>query len=308
MSRLRLPPVSPARFHRIALVSLAAMAFVIISGASVRLTGSGLGCTDWPGCEEGRFVASLELHPMVEWVNRLVNGLVSLCVLVTVLGAHRRTPPRRDLTLLSWGLVAGVAGQVALGAVTVAFELAPPLVMGHMLLSLLLLADAAVLHHRAGEPDDHRPAWQVSAVGRRLVLALVPALSAAVVAGTIVTGSGPHGGDEDAPRFGFDIETVARVHSLAVLVFAGVLLATLNRLVRERAPVGVVQRARELLGATVAQAVVGWVQYFTDVPALLVGLHILGATIVWLALCRLVLEARSAPGEARVPVALAMAG
>jgi cytochrome c oxidase assembly protein subunit 15 len=236
---------------------------------------------------------------MVEWVNRMVNGLVSICVLVAVVAAYRRTPRRRDLVRLSWGLVAGVAGQVALGAVTVAYDLAPPLVMGHMLLSLLLVTDAAVLLHRAGEPDGVRPTWHVSDGARRLLLVLVPALSAAVVAGTIVTGSGPHGGDEAAPRFGFDIETVARIHSIAVIVFLGVLLAVLNRLVREKAPLVVVERARQLIYVAVAQAAVGWIQYFTDVPALLVGVHITGATLVWLALWRLLLSARSVD----VPVA-----
>lgn len=290
----RLPLVSPAAFRRITLVALVALCFIIVTGGAVRLTGSGLGCSDWPGCEEGRFVAALELHPMVEFVNRLVTGVVSLSIAVAVLGSLRRTPRRRDLTLLSLGLVAGVIGQILLGALTVAFELAPPFVMAHFILSLVLVTNAVVLHHRAALPDGATQA--VELVDRRTrqgIVALGPALAAAIVAGTVVTGAGPHGGDEEAPRFGFEIDTVARIHSLGVLLFLGLLLWVINRFERTQAPAEVRERARQLMGVAVAQAGVGWVQYFTDVPALLVGVHILGATLVWVALCRLVVSCRT---------------
>lgn len=301
MSVHRLPRISPAGYRRITLLALVALCFIIVTGGAVRLTGSGLGCSDWPGCEQEQFVAPLELHPMVEWVNRLITGAVSVCIVAAVLGSLRRVPRRRDLVWWSLGLVAGLVGQIVLGAFTVEYDLAPPLVMGHLILSLLLVTNAVVLHHLAGRPDAAAaPAPVVARPTRRLVVALVPALSAAVLAGTIVTGSGPHGGDEEAPRFGFDIETVTRVHSLAVLVFLGVLLAVLNRLHREAAPPAVQQRARHLLAASIAQAAVGWTQYFTDVPALLVGVHLAGATLVWLALWRLLLVALGAPGDAAV--------
>jgi cytochrome c oxidase assembly protein subunit 15 len=173
-------------------------------------------------------------------------------------------------------------------------ELAPPFVMGHFLLSLALVTNAVVLHVRAGEPAT--PSTPVVGTGlRRLVVALVPALAVAVVAGTVVTGTGPHGGDEDAVRFGFDIETVARLHSLAVLTFVVLLLAVLSRATREGAPPVVLLRARWLLGLAVAQATLGWVQYFADVPVVLVGFHILGATVVWTALCFLVLGCWARP-------------
>jgi cytochrome c oxidase assembly protein subunit 15 len=167
--------------------------------------------------------------------------------------------------------------------------------MGHFLLSLVLVTNAVVLHHRAGEPEP--PATPVDLVDpptRRLVLLLGPALALAVVAGTVVTGTGPHGGDEDARRFGFEIESVTRVHSLAVLLFGGLLLAVLGRLGRADGggPPEVRRAAQELLALSVAQAAVGWTQYFTGVPALLVGIHILGATVVWVAMCRLVLACR----------------
>jgi cytochrome c oxidase assembly protein subunit 15 len=222
-------------------------------------------------------------------------------IALAVLGSLRLRERRPDLTALSLGLVAGVVGQIALGALTVKFELAPPFVMGHFLLSLALVTNAVVLYHRAGEPPT-APVTVVSGSLRRLTWALGPALAVAVLAGTVVTGTGPHGGDEDAPRFGFDIEAVARVHSLSVLVFVGLLLVVHSTATRERAPHMFVARIRWLLGVSVAQAAIGWVQYFTGVPVVLVGLHILGATVVWAAMCFAVLACRvrplaSAPAE-----------
>ena len=281
----RLPRLSPSTYRRITLAALVALCAIIVTGGAVRLTGSGLGCSDWPGCEQERFVAPLELHPMVEFVNRLVTGVVSAAIALAVLGSLRRDPRRRDLTVLSLGLVAGVVGQIVLGAFTVAYELAPPFVMGHFLLSLVLVANAVTLHERAGDV----PGAEVAAPTRRLTLLLLPALAVAVVAGTVVTGTGPHGGDEEAPRFGFDIEAVTRIHSVAVLAFVGLLLVVLGRAGREGAPVVFQERARQLLGVSCAQAAIGWVQWFAGVPALLVGLHILGATLVWAAACRLAL-------------------
>jgi cytochrome c oxidase assembly protein subunit 15 len=288
----RLPQISAATYRRVTLVALVALCFIIVTGGAVRLTGSGLGCSDWPGCEDERFVAAMELNPMVEFVNRVITGLVSVAIVLAVLGSLRRVPYRRDLVVLSWGLVAGVVGQIGLGALTVANDLAPPFVMGHFLLSLVLVTNAAVLHHRAGEPEP--PATPVELLDRRdrrLVLALGPALALAVLAGTVVTATGLHGGDEDAARFGFEIEAVTRLHSLAVLAFLGLLLVVLHRLGTAGRP-EVLQRARELLAVSVAQAAVGWTQYFTGVPALLVGVHIAGATVAWVALCRLVLSCR----------------
>jgi cytochrome c oxidase assembly protein subunit 15 len=288
----RLPTATPATYRRITLVALVALCFIIVTGAAVRLTGSGLGCSDWPGCEEERFVAAMELEPMVEFVNRIITGLVSVSIVLAVLGSLKRVPYRRDLVLLSFGLVAGVVGQIVLGMFTVRYHLAPPLVMGHFLLSIVLVTNAVVLHHRAGEPD---PPWtvveRVEPDTRRLVWALVPALAVATVAGTVVTATGPHGGDEDAPRFGFEIDDVARLHSFAVLLFLGVLLAVLHRLTA-RSDGQALHRARELLAVSVAQAAVGWTQYFTGVPIVLVGIHVLGATLCWVACWRVVLACR----------------
>jgi heme a synthase len=278
MRRLRL---SPAAYRRVTLLALVALGFIIVTGAAVRLTGSGLGCPDWPTCAENRIVAPVEYHAMVEFVNRTVTGLVSVLVILAVLGSLLRAPRRRDLVWLSVGLVAGVVGQIVLGGLTVLFDLRPGFVMAHFLLSMVLLATAVVLHERAGW-DDGPPAAGVTDRDLRLLGKLDVAAAALVLfLGTVVTSSGPHGGDEHAERFEFGLREVARLHGLAAFVFLVVTLLALWRLWSAKAPPRARHRGEVVLAVSVAQAAVGYVQYFTGVPALLVGFHILGAVLVW---------------------------
>ena len=289
MERFR---VSPRAYQRVTFAALVALAFIVVTGAAVRLTASGLGCPNWPTCDDGRIVAPLEYHAMVEFVNRTVTGLVSVAVMLAVLGSLARRPRRRDLTLLSLGLVAGVLGQIVLGGLVVLFHLYPPLVMGHFVLSMLLLLDATVLHHRAGLPDEgvDRPA--VGAEHRVLGRLLVAAASVAILMGTVVTGSGPHAGSHDGElveRLPFDVAAVARLHSLSVLLFVGVTLFLWRSLKVAGVAPEVLRRVQLLLGVLLAQAAVGYAQYFTGVPALLVGIHVLGSVAVWIATLRVVL-------------------
>jgi cytochrome c oxidase assembly protein subunit 15 len=282
---MRLPQVSPATYRRITLLALIALVFIVLSGAAVRLTGSGLGCSDWPTCEQDQLVAPLEYHAMVEFVNRMVTGLVSVAVALAVLGSHRRTPRRRDLVWLSWGLVAGVIAQIFLGGLTVLFELAPPFVMGHFLLSMVLVANAVVLHDRAGRPDD-AVVVPGPAQARRLGRVTLILTAAVLTAGTVVTGTGPHGGDPDVERLPLLVREVTQVHG--VLAMALLLSAAATAVVAWRVP-GTPARAEWLLGALVAQIAVGYLQYFNGVPEGLVALHVLGATVVWITALQLVL-------------------
>jgi heme a synthase len=247
----------------------------------VRLTGSGLGCDDWPNCNNERLIDVSSKHAAIEQVNRLFTGLVAFGVVAAVMASKLRTPRRRDLTLLSWGLVAGVVGQVVLGGVTVLVDLHPVAVMGHFLLSMALIANAVVLVSRAGMPDTVRET-RVSHEVRRHVWAIVVATSVVLVLGTVVTGSGPHAGDEEAPRFGFAIHRVVQVHSVSVWITVAVVAALMYRL-RTR------HEDREVLDGTlvawisvaVMQGGVGYLQYFTDIPAALVAVHIALATVLW---------------------------
>lgn len=292
---MALPRLSPAAYHRVTLLALVALAFIVVTGAAVRLTGSGLGCTDWPTCEEGRLapVDATDVHAMVEFVNRTITGLVSVAVILAVLGSLLRAPRRRDLTRLSLGLVAGVVGQIVLGGLTVLFELAPPFVMGHFILSMVLLWNAVVLHHRAGRPDGpSRPLVGPDVVG--LGRLLLGSAALVVLTGTVVTAAGPHAGDATARRLDVAVATVARMHGASVFVLLALTLFTLWVCHRDRAAV-VHDALRILLAVLVAQAAVGYTQYFTGVPALLVGVHILGAVSVWIATVRVGLTMHEVP-------------
>ncbi len=283
---MRLPRLSPAAYRRITFVAAVALAFIIVTGGAVRLTGSGLGCPDWPTCAEDRIVAPWEYHAMVEFVNRTITGLVSVAVILAVLGSLVREPRRRDLTWLSLGLVGGVIGQIVLGGLTVLFHLWPPLVMGHFVLSMVILADAVVLHHRAGVPDDRETRAARPVVGRPVVVMgrlVLVATAVTILLGTVVTGTGPHGGDEDVDRLPFFLPDVVRLHGISVVLLLVLVLVTLWRLRRDSAPPALLRRGELLLGVLVAQAAVGYLQYFTGVPVLLVGVHIAGATGVWVA-------------------------
>src|ERR1700736_5165165 len=231
--------LSPASYRRITLLAVWALGFIIVTGGAVRVTGSGLGCPDWPTCAGHQVVAKWHYHQMVEFGNRIVTGLVCVGVVLAVLGSRRRDPRRRDLTLLSWGLVAGVVAQIVLGGESVKHHLAPPFVMGHFLLSMLLLADAVVLHHRAGEPDEatSRPGRAVVS-GEQVLMSrlLLVAAGLVIVLGTVVTSSGPHGGDPSARRLPYSLHQVARLHGSAVMLFLGLTVVTLASLVRSRAP------------------------------------------------------------------------
>jgi cytochrome c oxidase assembly protein subunit 15 len=235
---------------------------------------------------------------MVEFLNRVFTGAVSLAVILCVLGSLVRDPRRRDLTWLSLGLVAGVVAQAVVGGLTVLFELRPEFVMAHFLLSLVLLTDAIVLYRRAGEPV--APARSLVEPGvRALGRGLLVAATLVVVTGTVVTATGPHGGDEDARRFGFDIANVARIHGSSVVLFLALVLVSLGALRRTRAPEPVQGRLGAVLLVACVQAAIGYIQYFNDIPALLVGLHIAGATALWTAVVwyYLGLSTRVVPGD-----------
>lgn len=287
---IRFPPtVTPRTYRRVTVAALVALAVIVVTGAAVRLTGSGLGCTDWPQCEQGQFTPALDdVHGMIEFVNRLFTGVVSAAVIAAVLGSLARRPRRRDLLVLSLGLVAGVLAQIVWGAFTVWTKLRPEMVMGHYLISAVLLANALVLVQRAstgGRPLGPAVPDRVLWLSRAMVAAMV----VAIVSGTIVTNTGPHAGDENAVRFGFDISSVARAHASIVWVAAALAVATLYLAYQATAPGTAVGRRLRwrgglLVAAVVAQGVVGYVQYFTGVPALLVGIHVFGSVLVLLAM------------------------
>ncbi|MED5393043.1 MAG: COX15/CtaA family protein [Actinomycetota bacterium] len=281
--------LSPDAYLRICGVVLVLLAGIVVTGAGVRLTGSGLGCSDWPTCEQDRFVPEAEIHGWIEFGNRLITGLVSIAVIAAVLGSLARSPRRSDLVRWSWGLVAGVIGQVVLGGIVVISHLNPWLVLGHFALSMVLVFNAVVLHHRAG--DHARPGPRAVVPLVRRLTGLLTGLAVVVLAsGTLVTGTGPHTGSREDPieRLPFAVQEVARVHG-TIVVLVLIVVATLTLAVRRHVPSGdpLRQTVRWLIAVVVAQAVIGWTQYFTGVPVVLVGLHVAGATALWMVVVKL---------------------
>lgn len=269
-----------------------ALATIVVTGVAVRLTGSGLGCTDWPNCSKGRLVAPLEFHPMVEFVNRLVTGVVSVTVAAAVLGAYRRLPFRRDLVRWSWGLVAGVAAQILWGGFTVLSDLHPAVVAGHFLISMVLMWNAVVLAHRAARDEstlDQPPTWDVSA---RVAGATALWGALALVTGPSVTGAGPHAGDEEARRFAWNLSSAARLHSASMWILLAMLVATAVVVARQRGPGTTFAAVRLAVGVAIGQGIVGYVQYATSVPPVLVALHVAGATLLWCLVVHVAMTAR----------------
>jgi len=275
-------------------LSLGLLCTIVLTGALVRLTGSGLGCSDWPNCNSEKFVDVSSGHAAIEQINRLFTGCVSVAVIIAVLTSYLRSPRRRDLVLLSWGLVLGVVAQIVIGAVVVVTGLNPYANMAHFLVSMFLVACAFMLERSSRIDAVARVVRQVPGV---LVLhhrLLVACASLAIVTGTVVTATGPHAGDEDAVRFGFALVSVARVHSMSVLLTVALLALTIVRL---RSFTGhEAASLRQALGTmgfvALLQGAIGYLQYFTGVPVVLVGFHIAGATAFWLSVCNVLFAPR----------------
>lgn len=275
--------------RRAALAALAANIGIVLTGGIVRVTASGLGCPDWPACSGTSVVPAggdLGWHSAVEFGNRLLTFVVLAAAGWVVVAVRREAADRPDLRALAWAQPAGVVGQAALGGVTVLTGLHPLVVAAHFLASMGLVAAAVVLVDRSGGwASDHAPGLR-TATG-----AIVVAVGAVLVLGTLVTGSGPHAGDVGTVRLGLDIRTIAVAHADAVWVLVGLTVAVLAVAVGTGAA-----RARRaamiLLAVEVAQGGLGYLQYALGVPPLPVIVHILGAAVVWSAAWHLAVVVR----------------
>jgi heme a synthase len=280
-----------------ALASVIANAGITVSGAVVRVTGSGLGCPTWPRCTPDSFipVAHPEVSPInmaIEFGNRLMTFLVLVIGLACMLAALRMRPRRTSLVKLAALQPVGIALQALWGGVVVQTLLNPFTVGMHFLLSIGLTAACWMLYARSGEGDEpvrrvvHRDV-------RRLGHALLAAVFALLVVGVLVTGTGPHSGDELASRFDLDIETVARLHADIAYVVVGLTFALLFALHVTDSPRSARRAALALLAVELLQGVIGYTQYFLGVPAVLVALHVVGATLVWIFTLRAVSALRT---------------
>jgi len=262
---------------------MAMIALIVITGGAVRLTGSGLGCSNWPECTAGHLTPALQFHGLVEFGNRLVTVVLTVVVAAAFLAAVFRTPRRRDLVWLSGGLVAGVLAEAVLGGIVVYTKLNPYAVMVHFLGTMLLLVDAVVLVHR--DRLAYAPGTARLLVPRpllRLCYALLAVLALVVAAGSATTGAGPHAGDSSgqqvAKRIPIALRDMAELHSSLALLLIGLAIGFAVGLHVSDVPERVRRAGRILIVVLVAQAAVGYTQYFTHLPALLVEVHLAGAT------------------------------
>ena len=253
---------------------------IVVTGGAVRLTGSGLGCPTFPRCTAESLVNTPELggHGYIEFGNRLLTWVLTAVAVATLVSAWRARPCRRDLRVLAGVLVLGIVAQALVGGVSVLTRLNPWVVMGHFLLSSVLIGVAVLLVRRANPPDE--PARQLSRWLRGLAVGVLAVAGATVVVGTIVTGSGPHAGDRSAPRTGLDLAAVTQLHADLVMLLVGLTVGLWVAAHAAGAPRRTTRAAATLLAVELAQGVVGAVQYSAGVPAPLVALHMLGAALL----------------------------
>ncbi|KAF0651302.1 cytochrome B561 [Streptomyces fradiae ATCC 10745 = DSM 40063] len=277
---------------------------IIVTGGAVRLTGSGLGCDTWPKCTDDSLFATPEqgIHGAIEFGNRLLTYVLSAAVGWSIIATRSTKPWRRGLTRLGWLQFWIVASNAVLGGIAVWTGLNPWTVAGHFIAANALLTVTVITWVRAGEGDGP-PRPRVPGPVRRLGWALVAASAVLIVAGTGVTGSGEHAGDSsDVPRMPFDYTTVAQVHALFAWAVGAGAIAMFVVLRVVDAPDDIRRRARDLLLVLVLQGGIGYVQYFTGVPEILVGAHMLGSALMWIAVLRLALSLRERPAvQAPVP-------
>jgi cytochrome c oxidase assembly protein subunit 15 len=289
MTSMRVPELTPRAFRRLTLTNLVLLAIIIVSGAAVRLTNSGLGCSDWPNCNADSFVSVGSRHEAIEQLNRIFSGAIAVPIVLVLLAAYRLRPRRLDFIRLSWTMLALYLANAVLGGISVMVKLAWVSVMGHFLLAIALVAVALTIHKRAAEPDG--PRVPVVSPRARVLATVVYACTVWVlVMGTLVTAAGPHGGDAEARRLSIPIPDLARVHAVSVDVLIVLVLVLVVVLVRERAPRAVLTTVSVVLTAMIAQGILGYVQYFRGIPELLVGFHVAGAVLVFGSVHWLLLE------------------
>jgi len=285
--------MSLRRYRRIAIITVAGVCFLTVAGAVVRLTGSGLGCDDWPNCNNERFIDVSTGHAAIEQANRLVSGLVGVPTLLMAIGAFRVRPVRRGLKVPSIIVLLSIFGNGVVGGMAVRGDLHPFLVQSHFLLAMVSILFGLVAIHRARpEQVTPRATIGVTPLISWLFAGFGALMAASLLTGTVVTGAGPHAGDETARRYGFDISTVAEIHSVTVWMTVSVFLVLVVALRRDRDLLHRLSgHVSTWMFIAVVQGGIGYVQYFNDIPATLVAAHVAGATALWVVTVRFILAA-----------------
>ncbi len=302
-------PTVPLRALRPAtFATVVATGAIVVTGAAVRLTDSGLGCPTWPRCTAAS-VASGSGHGLIEFGNRVVSTALFLVVAATLLLVLRLRERRRDLRLLAGAMVAGYLGNAVIGGITVLTHLDPWAVSLHLLWNMALLVAAVALHVRAGRPARARPGWRVSRETAVLAAALPVVGALVLAAGTLTTGTGPHAGDRTAPRLRLlPLERITAAHAELAMLMSGLVLALLLVTQVSSAPPLLRRRAAQLGLITLVQVVLGFTQYLLHLPPELVLLHVAGATVLWIVALGTLTAARGWEWPATPPAPRAGAG
>ncbi|OWV05424.1 cytochrome B [Micromonospora wenchangensis] len=304
-------PVSTTLLRRLAYASIVANVAIVVTGGAVRLTASGLGCPTWPRCTDASYTTTAEMgvHGVIEFGNRLLTFAVGAIALATLLAVLAHRPRRPGLTGLAVAVFLGIPAQAVIGGITVLTNLNPWVVGLHFLASMAVIAAAYALWRRIVDPDG--PAVPVVPGPLRTLARLTTVVSVAVlVVGTWVTGSGPHAGDHGAARNGLDPQTISQVHADGVFLLIGLSVALVLAF-RAVGATGPARAALVLVAVELGQGLIGFVQYFTHLPGVLVAAHMLGSCLVLLATLAVLWSTRqrrpvagdpaSPPAEQRVP-------
>ena len=272
---------------------LFAQAAIVVTGGAVRLTGSGLGCPTWPECTPGSYTpkpyqVEEQVKVWIEFGNRLLTFVLVLAAITVVLAVL--ASGRKDLRGLALGQVLGIVGQGVLGGITVLTGLHPATVAAHFLLSIILIAGATSLRAQRFLQSEK---IQAPSIVKRIATTHIVATFIVLILGTVVTGSGPHAGDATAPRFPFDLRTVAWLHADVVIALFGI---TFGLYVVHGVSSHTKKRLKIFFAIALAQGLIGYVQWFTDLPEILVGFHLAGSTLVWIASWRIWLSVTTKNG------------
>ncbi|MFF4395587.1 heme A synthase [Streptomyces sp. NPDC001480] len=288
---------APRTVRRAALAALVMSVIIVVTGGAVRLTGSGLGCPTWPTCTDDSLTTTraMGFHGAIEFGNRMLTYVLCAAVGWAIVAARAQKPWRRSLTRLGWAQFWVVMGNAVLGGIVVLVGLNPYTVAAHFLLTTALITVATVMWQRTREGDG-APRLLAGKAVQQLVWFLVAASVLLIAVGTVVTGAGPHAGDStEVKRIPIDWETVAKLHAVLAWIVVTLTFALWFVLKAVDAPKGPLDRTRDLFLILLAQGVIGYVQYFTHLPEVLVGLHMLGSCLVWIGVLRVLLALRERP-------------
>ncbi|GAX50521.1 COX15/CtaA family protein [Streptomyces olivochromogenes] len=286
--------------QRAALAALVMSVVIVVTGGAVRLTGSGLGCPTWPKCTDDSLTttSAMGFHGVIEFTNRMLTYVLCAAVGWAIIAARSEKPWRRDLTRLGWAQFWIVMSNAILGGIVVLVGLNPYTVAAHFLLSTALITVATVMWQRTRE-GSAEPRPLVGKAVQQLVWCLVAAAILLIAVGTVVTGAGPHAGDSsEVERMAVNWETVTKLHAVLAWIVVTLTFALWFVLKAVDAPKGPLDRTRDLFLILLGQGVIGYVQYFTDLPEALVGLHMFGACLVWIGALRVLLSLRERPEAA----------